>query len=252
MPQHNSILAVDAGNSRVKWAMHQNAAFIHEGWCENGQLDRLEGQWSQLTKPDAVVIANVAGEEIGARLVQCCEQWNVSPTWVKGLAHQCGVTNCYDDPQQLGPDRWAALIGAHALAAGNCVVVCLGTATTIDALTSEGLFLGGLILPGIDMMHAALADRTARLGAERGEPVAFPRCTRDAISAGAFGATCGAIEAMVGQMQRAGHENVGVLSTGGAAAMFDDVCARPMSRHDKLVLQGLVCISQNATGQTDA
>ena len=238
------ILAVDAGNSRVKWGLHEDNAFVQEGWCGHDELETLKERWTSLEPPDAVVMANVAGEAIGAYLGRCCERWGRTPYWVRGQKEQCGVTNSYDNPEQLGPDRWAALIGAHAVDAGDCVVVCMGTATTIDALTGTGIFLGGMILPGIDMMRASLAERTARLGPEQGELVAFPHATSDAITTGVIRATCGAIGCLIDEMRLAGYENVAVVSTGGAATAFSSACKHSMMYSDKLVLRGLVRIGE--------
>jgi len=246
MTKPSRILAVDAGNSRVKWALHEGESFVTEGWCAHDELEGLEARWATLDSPDSVVIANVAGEAIGAYLGRCCKRWSLAPSWARARQAQCGVTNSYDDPAQLGPDRWAALIGAHSLQSGNCVVVCMGTATTIDALTGTGTFLGGMILPGIDMMHSSLATRTARLGPERGEVVAFPHSTKDAITTGAIRATCSAISHMVEEMRIAGYENTVIVSTGGAASALSSVCKHAIVLSEKLVLRGLVCIGEAA------
>ena len=235
-------MAVDAGNSRVKWALYENRAFTKQGWVATNEPQRLDAEWKSLAAPDVVVIANVAGHTVATYLNFACRRWRLSPIWVKGQPRQCGVSNAYDVPEQLGPDRWAALIGAHVAAPGNTVVVCTGTATTVDALTDNGAFLGGMILPGIDMMRGSLASKTARLGSEPGEVVSFPRSTRDAITTGAVRATCGAIEHMLGEMQQAGYNGVNVIATGGAAAAIATVCRFPVSINDRLVLQGLVCI----------
>ena len=244
------ILAVDAGNTRVKWGLHEERSFAQEGWCGHAELEQLDARWESLDAPDAVVIANVAGEAIGAYLGRCCKRWGQEPVWVQGRETQCGVTNSYDEPAQLGPDRWAALIGAHATQSGNCIVVCMGTATTIDALTSSGVFLGGMILPGMDMMHESLATGTARLGPEHGELVAFPRSTKDAITTGAIRATCSAIGHMVDEMRLAGHENAVIVATGGAASAFSSACRHSLMFSEKLVLRGLVCIGEDAVGES--
>lgn len=234
----------------MKWALREGVGFVKENTFAHDGLVSLDREWSKLPRPDAVVVANVAGEVVGARLAQGCARWDLSPIWAKGRAQQCGVTNSYIDPGQLGPDRWAALIGANALSIGNCVVVCMGTATTIDALTGEGIFLGGMILPGFELMHALLSENTARLGPERGKPVPFPRSTPDAISSGAIRATCGAIDSMHAEMQRAGHGNAPVVVTGGAAPAFVSVYERPMLLRDTLVLEGLVCIGESVRSDT--
>lgn len=229
----------------MKWALHESSGFVRDGVCARDGLDILDREWAALAQPDAVVVANVAGKVIGARLAQGCVRWGQSPIWAKGQATQCGVTNGYFDPCQLGPDRWAALIGANALSIGSCIVVCMGTATTIDALTGQGDFLGGMILPGIDLMHVLLNENTARLGLERGDTVSFPRSTPDAITSGAIRATSGAIEYMHAEMQKAGHGDVSVVATGGAAAAFASLYERPVLLRNRLVLEGLVCIGES-------
>jgi type III pantothenate kinase len=126
----------------------------------------------------------------------------------------------------------------------------MGTATTIDALTSSGVFLGGMILPGMDMMHASLATGTARLGPEHGELVAFPRSTKDAITTGAIRATCSAIGHMVDEMRLAGHENAAIVATGGAASAFASACRHSLMFSEKLLLRGLVCIGEDAVRES--
>ena len=245
MSEQIRILAVDAGNSRVKWALHEGAGFVKESAVGHDGFERLEQEWALLPRPDVVVVANVAGDAAAAQLAHACRHWTISPVWVESQVRQCDVTNGYVDPGQLGPDRWAALIGAHALSIGNCVVVCMGTATTIDALTDKGDFLGGMILPGFELMHALLTEKTARLGPEKGNAVSFPLSTPDAITSGAVRATCGAIESMCVEMQSAGFGDVSIVATGGAAPVFLPFVERSVVLREKLVLEGLVCIGNS-------
>lgn len=238
------ILVVDAGNSRIKWALHDGTRFVREGWSGIAGLQTLGDDWRGLPPPSAVAIASVAGEAVEQVLSDLCAIWTLQPLWVSGAAEQCGVVNRYADPAQLGPDRWSALIGAHALQAGPCLVVCLGTATTIDALTASGEFLGGVILPGIDLMHESLGAKAARLGAERGSFAAFPRATRDAITSGAIQSTCGAVERMRVQMLEAGTGEPIVVACGGSAATLAQYLGRKVQVQDKLILEGVLRIAE--------
>jgi len=240
----NVILAVDAGNSRVKWATHDGRAFVNEGWVAHADLDGLGREWSALSVPDRIVVANVAGDLAHARLERLFARWHVAAQWVAGARAQCGVSSVYDDPAQLGPDRWAALIGAHGLVEGPCLVVSVGTAMTVDALSAQGEFLGGIIVPGFELMHEALAANTARLSAERGSFRAFPSNTRDAITSGAIQALCGAVERMRAEMVAAGHREPMLLFAGGAAEFVAHRLALPQRTVDKLVLEGLVRIAR--------
>ena len=237
------ILAVDAGNSRVKWALHDGRVFVREGWVTRADIDALDAQWSALPAPSSIVIANVAGDEVDERLRTLCKRWQTAPRWASSARSQAGVFNRYDEPSQLGVDRWAALIGARRFCSDACVVVNAGTATTIDALGAQGEFIGGIIVPGFDLMHESLASNTARLSAERGDFIPFPRMTRDAITSGAIQALCGAVERMRDTMLAAGHQKPELIFSGGAGELVARHMGKPVRIVDKLVLEGLVQIA---------
>ena len=237
------ILAIDAGNSRVKWATHDGAKFIGDGWVAYAEFDKLDGQWAGLPPPSSIVIGNVAGDDIGKKLSALCARWKVEPRWACSVRSQAGVFNRYEQPSQLGVDRWAALIGARGVCSGACVVANAGTAMTIDALGKQGEFIGGIVVPGFDLMHEALAANTARLSAERGTFFDFPRTTRDAITSGAIQALCGAVERVRNAMLLAGHEDPELIVSGGAGEIVARHIGRPVRVIDKLVLEGLVRIA---------
>jgi type III pantothenate kinase len=237
------ILAVDAGNTRVKWALHDGRHFVRDGWVAYADLEALDAQWSSLPAPSSVVIANVAGDEVARRLQKFSGRWQTAPRWVFSTRSQAGVFNRYDEPSQLGVDRWAALIGARRFCSDACVVVNAGTATTIDALDAKGEFIGGIIVPGFDLMHESLAANTARLSAERGNFAPFPRTTRDAITSGAIQALCGAVERMRDAMLAAGHRKPELIFSGGAGELVARHMGGPVRVVDKLVLEGLVQIA---------
>lgn len=237
------ILAVDAGNSRVKWALHDGRSFVEDGWVTHADINALDAQWSSLPAPSAIVIANVAGDDVGQRMRKSCERWKIAPRWAASVQSQAGVSNCYDDPSLLGVDRWAALIGARRYSPDPCVVVNAGTAMTVDALTAKGEFIGGIIVPGFDLMRESLAAHTARLTAQHGEFKSFPRTTRDAITSGAIQALCGAVERMRDAMLVAGHKEPALIFSGGAGELVAQHLARPVRVVDKLVLEGLVQIA---------
>jgi type III pantothenate kinase len=238
------ILAVDAGNSRVKWALHDGRSFVHEGWAMHADLDALDAQWSSLPAPSTIVIANVAGDGIGRMLRESLGRWKTVPRWVSSARSQCGVSNRYDEPSQLGIDRWAALIGARKISSDPCVVVNAGTAMTVDALTATGEFIGGIIVPGFELMHETLAVHAAQLSAERGKFTPFPLTTRDAITSGAIQALCGAIERMRDAMLTVGDREPVLIFSGGAGELVARYMGRPVRIVDKLVLEGLVQIAQ--------
>jgi type III pantothenate kinase len=197
-----------------------------------------------LARPQRAIGCSVASAEVRAQIEQALAPWSVAPEWVVSRREQCGVLSRYAVPEQLGADRWAALIGARARHAGACVVVNAGTAVTIDALTPAGEFLGGLILPGPELMAQALAAGTAGLPRQAGEFEAFPTSTANAIFTGALQAACGAIERIERGLAAAGHPEPQILVSGGSGDVVAARLGRAVTQAPALVLEGLVAMAR--------
>ncbi|MGH6690572.1 MAG: type III pantothenate kinase [Gammaproteobacteria bacterium] len=237
------ILAIDAGNSRIKWGMHEDGSWLAQGWVATGRASGLARAWARLEPPDAILAANVAGERIARALTAATRRFRRPLRFVRSAAAQCGVINSYANPRQLGPDRWAALIGAWNLHHGPCVVVSAGTTVTVDALDRGGVFLGGMIVAGADLMRAALGRNTARLRPRRGRFAYFPSRTADAIESGTINALAGAVERMVRFMRQAGEAAPLTVLAGGAAQVIAPQLNGAVEVMDNLVLEGLVRIA---------
>lgn len=229
------ILCIDSGNSRIKWGLHGKDAWHERGVLEHAAVAQLAALPQQLPLPACVMIANVAGAAALASIRKALAPWISVLHEVKSTVAAGGVVNLYENPAALGVDRWCALIGARSLTQGPCVAVMAGTATTIDSLDGDGNFLGGLILPGLDLMRRALARDTAALPLAAGKYAAWPRTTDDAITSGCLEAQLGAIERAVARLAEAD-----CLLSGGAAATIGEHLAVPHRLVDNLVLEGLL------------
>lgn len=244
------ILLIDAGNTRVKWRLvGADATSVHaEGACAHDEIGllgaQIESRLQAGSAPQArmvgIIGTNVAGAAVAERIAALACPWGLTPEWLTPQASCAGIINGYDNPAQLGADRWAALIGARQLHAGDCLVVSAGTATTVDLLSADGHFEGGLILPGVDLMQRALAGGTAQLPLADGRFALAPRCTADAIRSGCLQAQAGAVERMFRQI--AAHPAPLCLLTGGAAEAFAPLLDLPLRQVDNLVLLGLQAI----------
>jgi len=228
------ILCLDAGNTRLKYGLHDGSGWRRQGALNHDALGDLAADLP--ARPTRIVACNVAGDAVRQRIAAFAASLDLPLAWLTSTAAACGVSNAYDTPQQLGADRWAALIGARALHAGACVVVMAGTATTIDTLDDTGRFRGGLILPGLSLMRAALAGGTADLPHASGHFRPLPTNTDDAIVSGAIHATLGAIQRMRATL---GDEAPCLLSGGAAAELVPQLNA-PHRLIDNLVLEGLL------------
>ena len=238
------MLLLDVGNSRCKWALVRDGAWVHHGVAGNTEWSALRQAFSALPTPGRILVSNVAGEAMAQRLRAVCAAWQCPLEFMTARAELCGVRNSYQQPERLGSDRWAALIAAWNLVRGACLVVNCGTATTVDALSAQGEFLGGLILPGVSLMQRSLATNTAQLIAEQGVLRDFPRNTADAIHSGMLRATTGAVLHQFGLLQARGGV-VRCLIGGGAAGVVQPNLGLASERVDNLVLQGLQIIGES-------
>jgi type III pantothenate kinase len=241
------VLAIDAGNSRIKWGVHDVTQWLTTSALATADAAELGNAWQELPPLDRVMVANVAGLAVAAALRAALP---ATPTahWLISAHEQCGVKNSYQDPTQLGCDRWAALIGAHHLQHGPQIVVDAGTALTADALDSDGTFLGGIIIPGADLMRHALVDQTALLELAEGQFQPLPQTTADAICSGAIQAQAGAVERIAAVLaKRTGCRPHCVLSGGNATQLAPHLNLQ-LQVVDNLVREGLLVIAVSGAG----
>lgn len=243
------LLCLDAGNTRIKWGLHDGECWHGQDACTHDGLADLPGRLPHA--PTRILACNVAGGRVAANIETLAATLAAPLDWFRASPACAGVRNNYADPLRLGADRWAALLGARALHSGAAVVVMAGTATTVDTLTADGLFLGGLILPGVDLMRRALAENTANLPDAQGRHADFPTQTDSAIVSGCIEATAGAIERMARRLQeRSAGVDFRVFLSGGAADLLAPHLAPPPQRVGNLVLEGLARAA--ALAHTDA
>lgn len=230
------IVCLDSGNSRIKWGVHDGAQWLAQGAVAHADVEQLARLLLDWPNPDKVVLANVAGTVAGGRIREQLGRWSPVFWEVTSEFSGCGVTNRYRNPEQLGVDRWCALIGARGMSHSAVLVVMAGTATTIDTMNAEGEFLGGFILPGPELMRRSLARETAALPFANGGYAAYPRCTDDAIVSGVLEAQAGAIERAFLRLADGG---ACCLLSGGNAELIGHHLVIPHKVTHNLPLDGL-------------
>ena len=242
------ILAVDAGNTRLKWGLWQAGAWRRKGALPVGEADRLD-QAVLPERPARTLVSCVAGADVRFALDAALARLGAPVSWPVPAAEGFGLRNTYTEPEKLGTDRYAMLIACLHLGYAPCVVVGAGTAVTVDALDGQGRFLGGLILPGPALMRRALASGTAGVTQLTGRLQDFPRCTADGVETGIWRALAGGVEAMRSRLAvQAGVAPLTVLS-GGEAAGIAAVVAGPTRVKEDLVLEGLLWIARCSDAQ---
>ena len=265
-------LLFDAGNTRLKWAL-----------CEKGQLSQqgsLRYKWPTLTAQldgafnkllseagplNGVTMCNVAGHKLAA-VLQAILQEKMSSSLAESRAHgheqlkesapltinnviaqsnAYGVRCAYENPAQLGADRWAALVAArHHIAGSSCIIDC-GTALTVDVLSAEGRHAGGIIIPGMEMMMSELVENTDGVFASE-QPDLSPLEVTDtagAVQAGVIAAMRGAVHQVLQYCRdEFGDAPDCVLTGGNAQRLLPGLPGNTVVEPD-WVLKGLAVIA---------
>jgi type III pantothenate kinase len=239
------VIAVDAGNTRIKWGVHDGRTWVSTGFALTRDVSTISRVLAGAATVRTAIVSNVAGPTVLAELQRAFVEAGIAPTVIRSEGEQLGVVNGYRDAGQLGSDRWASLIAAHGIDRGDKLVVNVGTALTVDALCGDGRFLGGLIVPGPALMRRSLDRGTAGLRLTEGDFRDFPENTPDAITSGAIQACIGAIGRLADAMSaRDVPPRLAILSGGGAAEIAPHLPI-PFAIHENLVLDGLMLIARD-------
>lgn len=157
-----------------------------------------------------------------------------------------GIVLDVDSPSQVGADRIAVIAGARTLYPAPLIVVDSGTATTFDLLDSRGAYIGGAILPGIDISLKSLSENTAKLGLVKfripGSPVG--RNTADHIRAGAYYGFIGSVRNLILEYKGILGNSARVIATGGFMKYLNERIKEVDEYEPDLVHIGLAAISR--------
>ncbi len=249
------MLLVDAGNTRIKWRIVAGRRLIASGAALTSDWPELNVAWQPFRLAQAV-LSCVAPASVRAGLAELLLQRGVASHWLLAERERYGVLNLYTAPEKLGADRYAGLIAASRLKLGDCVVVSVGTATTVDLLDRNAAYLGGIILPGPEMMRAALLRGTGQIETRMQSNAASmpgdlnltppPRDTAAAVETGIVLAQVGAIEAMCESMRQNMESGLTKLPllilSGGGRAQVRAGLRRELIEIEDLVLEGLAWI----------
>lgn len=236
-------LLLDLGNTRLKWALRDGAAWVAQGavgWNDDVAL-ALHDAWRGMAAPERAFGASVvdgARESQVAAIVSAC--FALDTEWLRTPAEACGVRNAYPEPSRLGVDRFLAMVAVHAESPAPCVLAGVGTALTLDALTADGRHLGGLIAPGPQLMQQSLLGATSRVLVDRpGQILEAADNTPDAVASGCWQATAALIERFVAHMSAPLGGTPLLVLGGGDAEVVLPLLAFPARLSTDGVLRGL-------------
>ncbi len=237
-------LLLDIGTIRVKWAR------LRMGRPERfGSATHIGQDVAQIAE------RHLAGLPVPQRVVACVrpdapgfaalerwvrQRWDVRVEPVRATWRSHGVTNGYQVPGQLGPQRWAALIGARALFADGALVVDCGATLSMDALDADGIHLGGVVLPGLHRMRQSLAfdaGPVESVPSDR-DPLLADN-PRAAAATGTLHAVAAVVERLAAAVGDALPAELARVVTGGDATRILPMLRGDFQHEPHLVLQGL-------------
>jgi type III pantothenate kinase len=259
-----SQLLIDAGNTRLKWALERDGALEGGGHCvhrgrtlqealqplvEYAEQAERSANAARGARPDRVLISNVGGDALaGALRTLVRERFGYEAVFAAVRRAAFGVRIAYVQPERLGVDRWLGMIAARAARHSALLVAGVGTAMTLDAVDAQGAHLGGIIVPGLATMKASLLAGTAGIrdaGDAIISPPLFANDTGAAVHTGTVHALAALIERAADEVEHRCNANAQVLLTGGDAARIEPLIARSTMLVPDLVLRGLLVYARD-------
>jgi len=245
------LLAIDVGNTQTQAGVYSGDELLHE-WristergatadelaADHDQILRLRG--GSLGELDEMVVASVV-PALSSAYRSLATKYLRREALVIEPGVRTGVSLVIDNPHELGADRIVNAVAAHRRHGGPCIVVDFGTATTFDAVSAAGEYLGGAIAPGIETSLDALTARAARLvkvelvAPERAIGKSTAASMRSGIVFGTVAMVDGVVERMKDEL---GHDAV-VVATGGLASLVFPLSEQIDEVDPLLTLEGL-------------
>ncbi|MBS0482961.1 MAG: type III pantothenate kinase [Proteobacteria bacterium] len=257
------LLAIDNGNTNVKFALVDASGAIVQGWRIATDAKRTADEYAvwldQLLRMqgysrgdvEAVIIATVVPRALYNLQVLARKYFSTEPLIAGRAPVEWGIALKVDEPKALGADRAVNAIAAQALEPGDKIVISFGTATTFDHVGADGAYMGGSIAPGVNLSLDALYSAAAMLPRIGIEPPAVPsvigRDTVGQMQIGIYWGYVSLIEGMIARMKAEIGDQAKVIATGGLAPLFQQHGHLFDRVEPDLTLRGLSLLYANRT-----
>jgi len=245
------LLTIDVGNTQTVLGLFDGTALVQH-WRISTNDERTSDEMALLVAellrlrgiefhPEelGIAISSVVPRNTAA-LRQMADEWFGVKAVVLEPGTRMGMPILYDNPKEVGADRIANAVGAFDMYGGPTIVVDFGTATTLDAVSAKGEYLGGAIIPGIEISLDALFSRAAALRrVELVEPRnVIGKNTVESMQAGAVYGFTAQVDGLCVRMKKELGEAT-VIATGGLAALIAPLSAQITHHEPWLTLVGL-------------
>lgn len=246
------LLAVNVGNTNIRLGVYEDKKMLahwklgaNREWTsdEFGMfiLGFFNNEKLDIGQVEAVIVSSVV-PPIMYSFEHAIRKYIKKEPIIIGPGIKTGINIKYENPRELGADRIASAVAAYEIYGGPVIVVDFGTATTFNAISSKGEFLGGAICPGIKISAEALYQRTAklpRIDLTKHEAV-IGRSTSVGMQSGVFHGYVGQVNYLINRIkQEMKEENIKVIATGGYAKFIASDAETINEVNGPLTLEGL-------------
>ncbi|MCJ7611838.1 MAG: type III pantothenate kinase [Candidatus Aminicenantes bacterium] len=254
------LLALDIGNTTVGIGFFKEKTLVKD-WKVRSDLDKTSDEYSiillnllgqaGLTPAD---ISQVIISSVVPPLTPIFQHLSQSLFGIKavvvGPGLKTGMPILYENPLEVGADRIVAAVAAFEKFGGPCIIVDFGTATTFDAVSAKGEYLGGAIAPGVLISAEALASRTAKLPRIEIVPPrkAIGRTTVASMQSGIYFGYVGLVNNIISEIKKELSPEAKVVATGGFAGEIAPAIPAIDHVEPQLVLQGLRILFTRSQG----
>jgi type III pantothenate kinase len=255
------ILVFDVGNTETTIGLFEGDT-LRGHWRIVSGVERTADEFAVLLRGllalgdfDAEAIAGAAigsvVPRVTAPLGAACRALASGPVIVVDARAPLPIRVDVDEPLTVGADRLINTLAATRLFGSDAIVVDMGTATTFDCITGDGVFIGGVIAPGVQTALETLVRRTSKLPATElvVPPNVIGRRTEDCIRAGVMFGQAEAIDGIVRRIKKSwpGTQVPTVIATGGLAETFRELCSEFDRVEPHLTLIGLQMAYEHLT-----
>ncbi len=228
-------LLIDIGNTQIKYVLVDNTTGLTDvKYCKH-----VDGLSSYFSLADQVLVSSVGHDSLVSDLKRLCKHFNKPYKIINTEADTLGIYCAYKKFQNLGVDRWLAILAAREITQLPVAVIDLGTANTCDIIVNNK-HLGGWIAPGFSLMRESLLGNTQKVFADKKMPnmLDMGNTTENCVSYGCLASQTGFVM-MAEQYLNNQYENYLVLVTGGGQHSLGLKNNEKIKFFPNLVLRGL-------------
>lgn len=247
------LLAVDIGNTNIHSGIFEGRTlrktFRIPTYAKDLRSQYLRKLWTYLDRIECVIIVSVAPKAL-REIETVLRRMFGRKILVVGRDVDAGVKNRYKNPKQVGQDRLVNARAAYELYGGASIIVDFGTAITIDFINREKEYLGGVIVPGVEISLKALSERAALLPevSLKKPKAVLAKDTRQSMISGAVYGFSSLCDGIVRKLKKRYCGRCRVIATGGMSHFIGRYCETVGRIDPELTLKGLSLIYSGKIG----